>query len=143
MEKFEQPHQERVKKNVTDQVSRILAAECRFERGKELLRLRLFKEASQAIGEAVAIYPEEGEFYAFLGWCIFQTNPKDRAQAEQALEALERAIRLNPKMDKAYLFMGFIFKAMGRPDKAEKQFEKAVQVNPDCAEALRELGSHR
>ena len=27
----------------------------------------------------------------------------------------------------------------GRPDRAERQFEKAIQANPDCTEALREL----
>jgi len=59
--------------------------------------------------------------------------------AEAAMDELERAIRLNPKVDKSYLFLGYIFKASGRPDKAEPQFERAIQCNPDCTEALREL----
>ena len=49
------------------------------------------------------------------------------------------AVSLNPKLDKSYLFLGYIHKATGRADKAEKQFEKAIQCNPDCTEALREL----
>ena len=46
---------------------------------------------------------------------------------------------LSPKLDKGYLFLGYVHKATGRPDKAEKQFERALQSNPDCTEALREL----
>jgi curved DNA-binding protein CbpA len=128
-----------VKREVTDEVSRILAAEGRFERGKELLRTAHYKEACAALGEAVSIYPEEGEFHAYLGWGLFQANPASENQAEQALAALERGIRLNPKLDKAYLFMGYIFKSMGLSEKAEKHFEKAVEVNPDNRDALREL----
>ena len=52
---------------------------------------------------------------------------------------IEQAVNLNPKMDKGYLFLGYIHKATGRPDRAERQFEKAIQCNPDCTEALREL----
>lgn len=128
-----------VKKHVSDEVSRILAAEGKFERGEEFLRNRQFREAYTAFREAVEIYPDEGEFHAFLGWSLFQCDPKDEPATQKAMDSIERAIRLNPKVDKAYLFLGYIFKASGRPDKAEKQFEKAIQCNPDCTEALREL----
>jgi CheY-like chemotaxis protein len=128
-----------VKQSLTDEVSRILAAEGRFERGEELLRGRQFAEAHRAFAEAVGIYPDEGEFHAYLAWSLFQSDPKDRAKVRSAMDSLEHAIRLNPKVDKAYLFLGYIHKATGRPDKAEKEFEKAIQCNPDCTEALREL----
>ena len=87
----------------------------------------------------MALYPEEGEFHAYLGWALFQTSPREEAEAENAMDHIETAIRLNPRLDKSYLFLGYIYKATGRPDKAEKQFEKAIQCNPDCVEALREL----
>jgi tetratricopeptide (TPR) repeat protein len=84
----------------------------------------------------VALYPDEGEFFAWLGWARFQMNP---ALADESLSDIEKSINLNPRLDKSYLFLGYIHKATGRPDKAEKQFEKAIQANPDCTEALREL----
>ncbi len=61
------------------------------------------------------------------------------ALADESLADIEKSINLNPKLDKSYLFLGYMHKATGRPDKAEKQFEKAIQANPDCTEALREL----
>lgn len=119
-----------------EDVGRILAAEGKFQRGEELMRQRQFAEAHRAFGEAVALAPDEGEFHAWLGWSRFQMEP---SAAEEAIRTIEQAVGLTPKLDKSYLFLGYIHKATGRPDKAEKQFEKAIQSNPDCTEALREL----
>ena len=57
----------------------------------------------------------------------------------KARQHLQTAIRLNPKLDKAYLFLGYIYKANDQRHLAEQQFEKAIQCNPDCVEALQEL----
>jgi curved DNA-binding protein CbpA len=119
-----------------EDVGKILAAEGKFQKGEELMRQRKYAEAHKAFREAVALYPDEGEFHAWLGWSLFQANPN---AAEDAVRSIEHAASLNPKLDRSYLFLGYIHKAMGRLDKAEKQFEKAVQSNPDCTEALREL----
>jgi tetratricopeptide (TPR) repeat protein len=121
------------------EVGQILAAEGKFQKGEELLSQRNFREAQRLFQEAIQLYSEEGEFHAYLGWSLFQGNPHDANAVEEALRSLETAVMLNPKVDKSYLFTGYIYKTTGRPDKAEKQFEKAIQCNPDCTEALREL----
>ncbi|MGC4116594.1 MAG: response regulator [Myxococcales bacterium] len=128
-----------VRKDVSDEVSKILAAEGKFQKGEDLMRKKLYREAHQSFQEAVELYGEEGEFHAYLGWSLFQSDPRSQELAEKAIEHVEAGIRLNPKVDKSYLFLGYIHKAIGRPDRAEKQFEKAIQCNPDCIEALREL----
>jgi DNA-binding response OmpR family regulator/curved DNA-binding protein CbpA len=124
------------KREEDEDVGRILAAEGKFQRGEELMRRRSFAEAHRHFGEAIALYGHEGEFYAWLGWSLFQ---KDPSRSDDALRAIEQGLALNPRLDKGYLFLGYIHKAGGRPDRAEKQFEKAMQCNPDCTEALREL----
>lgn len=127
---------EGIKREEDEDVGRILAAEGRFQRGEELMRQRSYADAHRLFSEAIELYADEGEFHAWLGWSQFQANPDDAAEA---MRSLEHALTLNPKLDKAYLFLGYVHKATGRPDKAEKQFEKAMQCNPDCTEALREL----
>ena len=119
-----------------ENLGRILAAEGKFQRGEELMRQRSFADAHRLFREAVDLYDQEGEFFAYLGYSLFQA---DSARSDEAQRALEQAIFLSPKLDKGYLFLGYIHKALGRPDKAEKQFERALQSNPDCTEALREL----
>ncbi len=117
-------------------VGKILAAEGKFQRGEELMRNRQYADAHKLFREAITLYPEEGEFHAWEGWAMFQADPN---RAEDAMRSIEQAVTLNPKLDKSYLFLGYIHKATGRPDRAERQFEKAIQCNPDCTEALREL----
>jgi tetratricopeptide (TPR) repeat protein len=127
---------EGVKPDIGPDVGKILAAEGKFQKGERLLQDRHFVEAQQQFQEAIDLYPDEGEFHAYLGWAHFQLDPSG---AESAIDSIEKAVSLNPKLDKSYLFLGYIYKATGRADKAEKQFEKAIQCNPDCTEALREL----
>ncbi len=128
-----------VKREIGDEVGKILAAEGKFQKGEEKMRQRDYEGAWQLFREAITLYPDEGEFHAWLGWSKFQLDPKNGSMVGEALQAIEHAIELNPKVDKSYLFAGYIQKAIGRPDKAEKHFEKAIQANPDCTEALREL----
>jgi len=128
-----------MKREIGDEVGKILAAEGKFQKGEEKMRQRDYEGAWMLFREAIQLYPDEGEFHAWLGWSKFQLDPKNGSMVGEALQAIEKAIELNPKVDKSYLFAGYIQKAIGRPDKAEKNFEKAIQANPDCTEALREL----
>jgi len=125
-----------VPREQNDNVGKILAAEGLFQRGEDHMRNRDFAEAYRHFSDAIAMYDEEGEFHAWQGWSLFQADP---SRSEEAITAIEKAVSLNPRLDKSYLFLGYIHKATGRPDKAMKQFEKAIQSNPDCTEALREL----
>lgn len=125
--------------SVSSEVSKILVAEGKFQRGEDLLRRRRFKDAAAAFQEAVDLYGDEGEFRAYLGWSLFQAGPETPDLKERAIQEIESGIQLNPKVDKSYLFLGYIHKATGAWDQAEKQFEKAIQCNPGCVEALQEL----
>jgi len=100
---------------------------------------RMYSRASELFAEAASLYPEEAEFHAYLGLSQFLSEPEPKAGAKKALYALDKAISLNPKLDKSYLFLGNIHKAIGRQDLAVHDFEKAVQCNPDNTEALYEL----
>ena len=127
------------KRDVSSEVSNILSAEGCFQKGEIALRKREYTKARDLFEEACNLCPEEGEFHAFLGWAIFQSDPKKEEAVRAARDQLNQAISLNPKVDKAYLFLGYIYKAMNYKEMAESEFEKAIQVNPDCTEALREL----
>ena len=59
--------------------------------------------------------------------------------AEEAIEHCKRGLTLASDREKPYLFMGRLCKATGRAGAAERMFARAVQIQPDCVEALREL----
>lgn len=124
---------------LTPDVGKILTAEGKFQRGEDLLRQGKYAEAAKLFEEAVQLYQDEGEFHAYLGWSRFNLEPENPKAAESALTSLQKAIELNPRSDKTYLFSGYVYKAQGKTDLAQQHFEKAVQANPGCVDALKEL----
>ncbi|MCX7943988.1 MAG: response regulator [Deltaproteobacteria bacterium] len=127
------------KTEAADEVTRLLAAEGKFQAGEEFLKKRLFGKAAESFKEALDLYPDEAEYFAYYGWALYQSEPENQEVLKKARDAIATAITKNPKLDKAYLFMGYIYKGINRDDLAERQFEKAIQCNPDCTDALREL----
>lgn len=122
-----------------DPAARALAADRIFHRAEALLRSRAFGDAHRLFRQAVELRPDEGKYLAFLGWAVFCSEGQGPRAAEAALPLLERAVELAPRDEHPHLFMGMVLQAIDRPDLAERAFEKAVQSNPDSAEALREL----
>jgi CheY-like chemotaxis protein len=122
-----------------DDVARILAAEERFRDGERLLAQHKLAEARAALEAAVALCPEEAEFHAVLAFCLWSGSGQTEAAAQEAGRMLDRALALDPRMDRAYVFRGHIHKALGRGREAEAELEKARVCNPACADALREL----
>lgn len=123
----------------SDDVARILAAEERFREGELLLKQRDFARAQAAFESAVRLYPDEAEFHACLAWAAWSAQAPGPQAAAQAQAALGRALELNPRMDRAYVYLGHIQRALGNTREAEAEFEKALTCNPACAEALKEL----
>jgi tetratricopeptide (TPR) repeat protein len=56
-----------------------------------------------------------------------------------ARKHLLRGAKLAPSSDKPYLFLGRLYKAEGKDGVAEKMFQKVIELDPDCVDAIREL----
>ena len=98
-----------------------------------------FVTALRCFGKALENFPEEGEYHAHYGWALHLCNPDDAMMAEEAIEHCKRGIKLASDREKPYLLMGRLCKATGRAEAAERMFARAVQIQPGCVEALREL----
>lgn len=118
---------------------RALEAEMQFQQGDAALRARDYSTALRCFGRALELYPDEGEYHAHYGWSLHLAHPSDPAIASEAIEHVQRALKLAPDREKPYLFMGRLCKAIGRADVAEKMFARALKIQPECLDALREL----
>jgi len=116
-----------------------LEAANQFQRGEALLNSRAYEEALICFGRALELNPDEGDYHTHYGWTLHLCHPSDPAMAEEALEHVRRGLKVASHADRAYLYMGRLFRAIGKPGGAEKMFTRAVQIAPDCVEALREL----
>lgn len=123
----------------TDPAVAALDADNLFRAGEQRLRAHDFAEAERLFLEAIRLRGDVGMFHAYLGWAVFNARGQGIRAADEALPILERAVELEPSLEQAHLFLGMVYRSMGRADLAEPEFEKALEANPDSAEALREL----
>ncbi len=62
-------------------------------------------------------------------------NHLDRNDFDQAARAFRSVLRLDPKHYKALTGLGRCLVELGMPEEARKCFEKALEINPDYAQA--------
>ncbi|HUJ25738.1 MAG TPA: DnaJ domain-containing protein, partial [Myxococcales bacterium] len=122
-----------------DEVSRILEAEQRFREGEKRLAAGDAPGALHEYSEAARLYPEEAEFHACMGWATWMSLAPGAGAAAQARPLIDKALQLNPRVDRAYVFRGRIARALGEERQATEEFEKALMCNPACVDALEEL----
>jgi CheY-like chemotaxis protein/tetratricopeptide (TPR) repeat protein len=118
---------------------RALEAANQFQRGEALLKSRAYEDALVHFGQALELDPQEGDYHTHYGWTLHLCHPSNAPMIEEAMEHVRRGLKLASHGDRAYLYMGRLFRAIGKPAAAEKMFTRAVQIQPDCVEALREL----
>ncbi len=118
---------------------RVVLAESAFQEAERALRARDYEGALVLFGRAVEQFPEDGEYHAHYGWCLHLCHPDNEVIAQEAIEHVTRGIKLARDREKPYLFLGRLYKAVGKVGPAEKMFTRAVQIDSDCVEALREL----
>jgi tetratricopeptide (TPR) repeat protein len=116
-----------------------LEAEVQFQEGLRLLAQRAYERALEVFGRALQLYPDAGEYHAHYGWTLHLCHPDQPDIASEAIEHVRRGIKLAGQRETSYLFMGRLCKVIGRVELAEKMFARAVQLEPGCVEALREL----
>jgi len=118
---------------------RALRAELEFQKGEQALKAKSYGEAAQRFENAMTTYPEEGEYRAYFGWAWYLAAPDAAGRLREAVDHVLSGRKLAPDREKPYLFLGRLYKADHRMKIAEKMFTRAVQLNPSCVEALREL----
>jgi tetratricopeptide (TPR) repeat protein len=62
-------------------------------------------------------------------------GPENSAAVQQAEALLQMAVTADPKLDAAYVQLGILYDAQGNPTQAIDAYKKAVEANPQSAEA--------
>jgi len=90
-------------------------------------------EAERLCTSAIAVDPELGEAYFFLGVAISDRDPK------RAADCYRSAIKYRPKLTGPHFNLGILI-ANNQPDEAIQQFMTAIQLDPTKAEPYVCLG---
>jgi tetratricopeptide (TPR) repeat protein len=96
------------------------------------------QEAARAFDEALAANQQEATFYLGAGLAAHL-----QGQTTQAREALQRALRLDPRLTAASLLLGELAYRTGELDTAIKTYEDALAAAPDQAQIKSRLEDWR
>jgi curved DNA-binding protein CbpA len=120
-------------------VARLLRADDLFQRGCILVKAKRFPEAVEVLSQAIALNPDEGEFYAWRGVGYFFSMPDQRQGRAEAERDLATALKKNPNCAQAYYFYGQFAKLLGDAAGALKHFRKTLEIQPEHLDAQREI----
>jgi tetratricopeptide (TPR) repeat protein len=110
-------------------------AEIKFRQGKTLHAQGRIDEAIAYLEEAVRVRKDKGDYYLLLA----MAESKVPAYVQKAEQDFLKAIQLEPWNPEGFVGLGLLYKAEGLQTKAVKQFEKALEAEPDHATALEAL----
>jgi tetratricopeptide (TPR) repeat protein len=127
------------------------------KRKKELLRARSLAVRAKELGRnsqiiqlLLELISPEGEMAGIAG--SGKRTPAEEAliegeaafskgEMERAIEHYERALKLDPKLYEAPLFIGDAYNTSGKKDKAYESYARAVAIDPDRETAYRYWGN--
>ncbi|MBI3753365.1 MAG: tetratricopeptide repeat protein [Deltaproteobacteria bacterium] len=94
-----------------------------------LIDMGKFREALDELKIVERIAPEYPDIYERMARLYDETN-----DIAEAISAARKAVSRNPEDFKAHVSLGNIYKK-ANPEMAIKEYEKALEINPACAEA--------
>ena len=106
-----------------------------------LLYLAKTKEAIESLQIAIKLDPDNSTAHQMLGVAYFRQN-----RYPDAIQALHRAIALNPRVSPDYPYhpyydLGMVYLKQGKFDDAIRCFEQAIELDPDQIRAYYSLGN--
>jgi len=112
-----------------------LLAKEQFTKGLALLNTGDVWSAIQALRWAVNLAPENPRYHSWLGVALMRTKKR----LHEAEEHCKTAIALDYNNAQYYVHLGQVYRLGQMPEKAKKQFETALRLDPKHPGALKEL----
>ena len=126
---------DRKAKGLPTDVGVILRAEGVFQRGEALFKSGRWDDAEAQFREAISLNDTEAEFHAFLGMAMFKRSGKP----EEALPHVQKALKMEPRLQSGAIFLSQLYAAQGEVERTKSLLRKAIDKDPDFAQAKDEL----
>lgn len=85
-----------------------------------------FEEAAKEFEAELVNVPENAQALAFLADSYMQTNRSDKA-----MPLVEKALKIDPNIERAHLDLGILYVEAGRRDEAVREFQLAAKLAPE------------
>jgi tetratricopeptide (TPR) repeat protein len=117
----------------------ILDTAMEYERVLVMARRREYSDALELMIKIMQIVRDDPEYQTMYAWLLMQKFPGADAPLQKALDAVDKALSLHDKHEKANMLKAQVLRRMGRGDEALEYFEKVAELNPRNVEAVREV----
>jgi len=107
-----------------------------FKTAQKAIKIKDINSAIDLLKAAVRLEPDRAEYYSLLGLTL---SEKPR-RLHEAREHCEKAVEIEPYDVQNYINLGLVYKKAGLKIRAQKQFEKVLQWDPENPTARIELG---
>jgi tetratricopeptide (TPR) repeat protein len=107
---------------------RIAEAEASYRRGEALLRAGNFRGALEFLERAVALWPDEADYQAALGWALHRKTPPE---SERAVGHFERAFALGTQQASWWLRGSLAARGAGNEPRANEWAARARALDPN------------
>jgi curved DNA-binding protein CbpA len=125
--------------DIKSEAQELYQAEITFNEGSALLKQKKYEQAEEKFNKAIEINPESFLYKGIINWARFLKNKDDKDSVDKCIRELEKLISQDPVIAENYFYLGSIFKHNDDFRKAETNFSKAVEHDPDYIDAKREL----
>jgi curved DNA-binding protein CbpA len=116
----------------------ILWAAKEHQKAEILIRQRNCEAAASLLSAAIEVVDDEPDLLASYGWCLYNL-PHSDGRISEMLTAVDRALAIEPKHDRAQYYKGMILTRAGKDAEAAVAFRKALELNPKNTDAQREV----
>ncbi|UCE39933.1 MAG: DnaJ domain-containing protein [Candidatus Aminicenantes bacterium] len=110
-------------------------AEKRFRQGKTLFDQGRYEEALVFLEQSIRLSQNRARYFMLLA----MTQTKLSIYRKEAEKNFIKATKLEPWNAEAFVGLGILYRKEGLHIKAKKQFERALQIDPDHKIAIKEL----
>lgn len=126
----------------TDPEAARLEARALVDRGKELYKEDLDKEAAEAFQQAIKLDPELAEAHYRLGLAYSALDREEEAKdsLKKSIDLYEKAVLSDPKDAEAFFNLGEAHSVLHQDEEAARAYRQAVRLKPDHEEAYYQLG---
>lgn len=110
-----------------------------FDDGRNLLKLGDHDLALDALQQAAENCPHLPQYEGWCGWALFLAGRESSRMRRDGRDRLEAALDRDPQLDDLCVLLGHVHSRQGEFEKGERLYRRALEINPDNAEAGKAL----
>lgn len=123
-------------------VEAALEAETMFKKAEILLRMKKYGEALEHVERALRLAPGDDEFKIFRAYAAYLESARTHqgpSPAHSAIKEISDILKSEANIARGYLYLGYLHKAIDRPEVALRNFRKVLEYDSRHPEAVREV----